>query len=117
VPPYVEPVMHVVIIVPQEYSTVPSMVAQHRGRLLSSEYRDGKQRITARVPHDEVPAFASTLWRETGGRAWTSMVLYGYWPVSQPPPRNPEAGVREPRPKVPVGRSGAIAVPEPDDDL
>ena len=46
------------------------------------------------------------------------MVLYEYWPVLQPPPGEPEAGVREPRPKVPVGRSGAIAVPEPyDDDL
>jgi translation elongation factor EF-G len=110
--------MHVVIIVPQEcHTTVLATVAQHRGRILSSEYRDGKQKISARVPQAEVPAFSSKLWRQTDGRAHTSMVLYEYWPVSQPPQGDPDVGVREPRPKVPVGRSGAIAVPEPDDDL
>jgi hypothetical protein len=45
------------------------------------------------------------------------MVLYEYWPVAGPPPGDPLAGVRVPRPKVPVGRSGAVAVPEPGDDL
>jgi len=52
---------------------------------------------------------------DTSGAARTSMVLYEYWPVLQPPPGDPAAGVREPRPKVPAGRSGAVALPEPDD--
>jgi len=117
-PLYVEPVMHVVVIVPQEGNTaVLATLAQHRGRVVSSEYRDAKQKISARVPQAEVPGFSTKLWRQTDGRAHTSMVLYEYWPVSQPPPGDPAAGVREPRPKVPVGRSGAVALPEPDEDL
>ena len=110
--------MHVVIDLPQECAAaILAKVARHRGRVVSSEYRDGKQLIRARIPQAEVSAFATVLWRETGGRASSSMVLYEHWPVSQPPPGDPAAGVREPRPKVPVGRSGAVAVPEPDPDL
>jgi translation elongation factor EF-G len=116
-PLYVEPVMHVVIVVPQECTTdVLAAVSQHRGRIESSEYRDGTQTVRARVPQAEVAAFSAMLWRRTTGRARTSMVLYEYWPVLQPPPGAPEIGVRQPRPKVPVGRSGAVSVPEPDDD-
>ena len=110
--------MHIVIFLPQECNTaVLAAITRHRGRTLSSEYCGGTQKISARVPQAEVPGLASALWRHTGGRAHTSMVLYEYWPVSQPPPGDPDAGVREPRPRVPVGRSGAVAMPEPDDDL
>jgi translation elongation factor EF-G len=116
-PLHVEPVMHVVIFVPQEFNTaVLAAVFQHRGVVRSSEYADGTHKISARVPQAEVSDFSLTLWRRTDGRARTSMVLYEYWPALQPPPGEPEAGVREPRPKAPAGRSGAIAVPEPDDD-
>jgi translation elongation factor EF-G len=113
--------MRLVIFVPQECTTaVLAAVSKHRGRVQSSEYVDGTQKISARVPHAEVGGFASTLWRQTDGRARTSMVLCESWPALQPPPgepREPAAGVREPRPRVPVGRSGAVAVPEPNDEF
>jgi elongation factor G len=113
---YVEPVMQVVIFVPPDYATaVLAALARHRGLIRSSECREGTQVFRARVPHAEVGGFASTLFRITDGRASTSMVLE-YWPVARPPSGEPEAGVREPRPRLPVLRSGAIAVPEPDDD-
>ena len=109
--------MHVVIFVPPEYATaVLAAVARHRGLVRSSECKEATQTIRARVPQAEVAGFASTLFRQTDGRARSSMVLYEYWPVARPPSGEPEAGVREPRPRVPVLRSGAIAVPEPDDD-
>ena len=109
--------MHVVINAPQEWNTaVLATVAKYRGRLVSTEYREGSVKVSARVPQAEVGAFSTALVRQTDGRASTSMVLYEYWPISEPPPGEPEAGVREPRPKVPVLRSGAVAVPEPDDD-
>ena len=111
----VEPVMHVVIVVPQAFAArVEARVPHHRGLVQSSEHRDGVQTIRARVPEVSVAAFVAELMTETNGTARTSMVLYEYWPVLQPP-ADPAAGVREPRPKVPVGRSGAIAVPEPHD--
>jgi len=112
--------MHVVIFVPPECNTaVLAAVSKHRGRVQSSEYVDGTQKISARVPQAEVGDLSSTLWRQTDGQARTSMVLYEYWPALQPPPGEgePEAGVREPRPRVPAGRSGAVAVPEPDDQF
>jgi len=111
----VEPVMHVVIVVPHVFAArVEARIPHCRGRLQSSEHRDGLQTIRARVPEASVPAFVSALMADTNGTARTSMVLYEYWPVLQPP-GDPAAGVREPRPKIPTGRSGAIAVPEPPD--
>jgi hypothetical protein len=73
------------------------------------------QTIRARVPQADVAAFVSALMADTHGTARTSMVLCEYWPALRPPSGDPTAGVREPRPKVPTGRSGAIAVPEPHD--
>jgi elongation factor G len=114
-PLHVEPVMHVVITAPQEWNTaVLATVAKYRGRLVSTDYREASVKISARIPQAEVGAFSTTLVRQTDGRASTSMVLYEYWPISEPPPGEPEAGVREPRPRVPVLRSGAVAIPEPD---
>jgi translation elongation factor EF-G len=52
----------------------------------------------------------------TRGRGTYSMVLYEYRPAPESPPLDPEAGVREPRPRVPVGRSGAISLAEPEPD-
>lgn len=107
--------MHVVIVVPQEFAALAeARVPHHRGLVQSSEHRDGVQTIRARVPQASVPAFVAALMADTNGTARTSMVLYEYWPVLQEP-GDPTAGVREPRPKVPAGRSGAIAVPEPHD--
>jgi translation elongation factor EF-G len=113
----VEAVMHVVIVVGQEFAArVEARVSGHRGRLVSSEHRDGVQTIRARVPQADVAAFVSDVLADTNGRARTSMVLYEYWPVLQRPPGDPAAAVREPRPKVPVLRGGAVAVPEPEPD-
>ena len=113
----VEPVLNVVIYVSHEFATrVEACVPRHRGRLVSSEVRAGVQTIRARVPQTNVGAFVSALMAATNGTARTSMVLYEYWPLLQPPPGEPTVGVREPRPTVPPGRSGAIAVPEPDDE-
>ena len=109
--------MHVVIVVPQEFAAgVAARVPPHRGRLQSSEYRDGVQTISARVPQGEVAAFVSEVLAYTNHKARTSMTLSEYWPTFERPPGDQTAGVREPRPKRPISRSGAIAVPEPDPD-
>lgn len=111
-----EPVMRVVIFVPQRFAAgAEACVSDHRGLVDSSEHRDGLQTIRARVPHADVAVFVSALLADTDGAARTSMMLSEYWPVLQSPPGDPTTGVREPRPKIPAGRSGAIAVPEPDD--
>ena len=69
--------MHVVIAAPQEWNTaVLATVAEHRGRLVSTDYREGSVKISARVPQAEVGALSTTLFRQTDGRARTSMVLY-----------------------------------------
>ena len=108
--------MHVLVVVSHEFAArVEGRVHQHRGRLHSSEYRDGVQTIRARIPQADVAAFTSALMVDSHGTARTSMVLYEYWPEPQPPSGDPTASVREPRPRVPTPRSGAIAVPEPDD--
>ena len=110
----VEPVMYVVIVVPQDFAArAEARVPDHRGQVHSSEHRDGVQTIRARVPQADVGAFVSALMVDTKGAARTSMVLYEYWPVLEPPPGDPTAGVREPRPKVPIRRTGTIALPEP----
>jgi translation elongation factor EF-G len=115
----VEPVMHVVIVVPHAFAArVEARLPYHRGRVQSSEHRDGVQTIRARVPEANVSALVTALMANTNGTARTSMVLDEYWPVLQPPARgagDPTAGVREPRPRAPTGRSGAVAVPEPQD--
>src|SRR4051794_10475928 len=104
--------MHVVNIVPQEFAaSLDARVLQHRGPLQLSEHRDGVQTIHACAPQAEVAAFVSAVLADTNGRARTSMAVCEYWPVLEPPPGDATAGVREPRPNVPVLRSGAIAVP------
>jgi translation elongation factor EF-G len=112
-----EPVLHVVISVAPEFAAgVEGCVLRRRGRLDSSEHRDGVQTIHARVPHAEVGPFVSALMADTNGSARTSMRLCEYSPTLERPPGDPMSRVREPRPKAPVLRNGAIAVPEPDGD-
>ena len=109
--------MHVVIVVPQEFAArVAARLPLHRGRLQSSEYRDGLQTIRTHVPQAEVAAFVSEVLADTNNQARTSMALSEYWPILERPPGDPMGGVREPHPNVPVPRSGAIAVPEPEPD-
>lgn len=107
--------MRVVIFVPQEFAArLEARVPAHRGQLHSSEHRDGVQTIRAGVPQAEVAAFVSAVLADSNGRARMSMTVNEYWPLLERPPGDPTAGVREPRPNVPVLRSGAIAVPEPE---
>jgi hypothetical protein len=54
---------------------------------------------------------------QTGGLGTFSMVLYEHVPAPEAPPREPEAGVRQPRPTAPRGRSGAISIAEPDPEV
>jgi elongation factor G len=115
----VEPVMHVVVVVPvEDGTTVADCLLRRRGRILSRDQRGDNQMIRARVPQAGMFDFWSDLSGRTGGRGTFSMVLYEYQPVPEAPPNEPEAGVREPRPRAPAGRSGAISVaePEPDDN-
>jgi translation elongation factor EF-G len=95
--------MHVVIFVAQEFAArVEGGVLRHRGRIDSSEHRDGVRTIRARVPEAEVAAFVSALLADTNGRARMSMTLCEYWPVLERLPGGPTAGVREPRPNAPL---------------
>ena len=117
-----EPVMHVVAVVPAEHSArVAEALLRRRGRILSREPGGDTQTIRARVPQADMIDFWSELSDRTGGRGTFSMVAYEYQPVSEAPPPEPEVGVREPRPFGPGGRHGAVSVAEPepesDDDL
>lgn len=113
----VEPVLQVVIFVAPEFAAgVENCVLRYRGRLDSSEHREGMQTIRARVPQAEVGLFVSALMADTNGSARTSMRLCEYWPAFERPPGYPTTGVREPRPKTPVLRNGAVAIPESDGD-
>ena len=77
--------MHVVILVP------PVFAARVEAR--TPRHRG---RVLASEHQDDLPTISARV-------------------PSAPPPGDPTAGVREPRPTVPAGRRGAIAVPEPDE--
>lgn len=110
-----EPVMHVVAVVPVEDGTrVAESLLRRRGRIQSRDHRGDIQIIRARVPQAEMIDFWSDLSERTGGKGTFSMVLYEYQSESETPPPEPDTGVREPRPRVPLGRSGAISLAEPD---
>jgi translation elongation factor EF-G len=110
-------VLQVVIFVAPEFAVgAEACVVRYRGRLDSSEHHEGMRTIHARVPQAEVGSFVSTLMADSNGRARTSMRLCEHWPTPERPPGYPTTGVREPRPKLPLLRSGAIAVPEPTGD-
>ena len=108
--------MHVVTIVPVECGAwVAEGLFRRRGQILSRDHKGDKAIIRARVPQAGMLDFGSELSDRTGGQGTFSMVLYEYTPVPETPPNEPEAGVREPRPRTPRGRTGAIAVAEPRD--
>jgi len=113
-----EPVMHVVAVVPVECGTgVAELLLRRGGHILSRDHKGDKQIIRARVPQAGMIASWSELSDRTGGRGTFSMVLYEYTTAPEAPPNEPEAGVREPRPRAPRGRSGAISVAEPRDPV
>jgi translation elongation factor EF-G len=109
--------MHVVAVVPVECGTwVAEGLLQRRGHILSRDHNGDNQIIRARVPQGGMIDFWSELSDRTGGQGTFSMVLYEYTPVPEStPPNEPEAGVREPRPRPPRGRTGAVSVAEPRD--
>jgi translation elongation factor EF-G len=108
--------MHVVAIVPVECGTwVAEGLLQRRAQILSRDHSGDKQVIRARVPQAGMIDFWSELSDRTGGRGTFSMVLYESAPVLDASPNEPEAGVREPRPRTPHGLTGAISVAEPTD--
>jgi len=111
--------MHVVTVVPVESATWVAEGLFRRGaQILSRDHKGDKEVIRARVPQAGMTDFWPELSDRTGGRGTFSMVLYEYTPAPAAPPappNEPEAGVREPRPRVPLGRTGAIAVAEPRD--
>jgi translation elongation factor EF-G len=113
-----ETVMQVVAVVPVESGTrVAECLLRRRGVILSREHHGDKQTISARVPQAAMLDFWPELSDHTGGLGTFSMVLYQHVPVPEAPPLEPEAGVREPRPSAPPGRSDAIsiAVPRPEE--
>ena len=116
-----EALMHVVVVVPVECGTwVAEGLFQRGGHILSRDHKGDKQIIRARVPQAGMIDFWSELSGRTGGRGTFSMVLYEYAAAPeapQAPPNDPEAGVREPRPRSPRGRTGAISVAEPRDPV
>jgi translation elongation factor EF-G len=110
-----EPVMHVVAVVPAaDGARVAEALLRRRGRILSREPSGEKQIIRARVPLAGMMDFWPELSGLTGGRGTFSMVAYEYHPVREAPPPEPEAGVREPRPARPGGRHGAVSIAEPE---
>jgi translation elongation factor EF-G len=112
-----EPVMYVVAVVPQECAVrLVEDLSRRRGRIQSQEHRDANVTLRARIPLAEMFGFEHALSSFTRGRGTYSMVLYEYCPAPESPPLDPDTGVREPRPKVPVGRSGAISLAEPEPD-
>ena len=110
-----EPVMHVVALVPAENAgAVAACLEQRRGRILSREPSGDNQIIRARVPQAGMMNFWPEMTSRTGGRGTFSMVAYEFQPALDAPPTEPEVGVREPRHSRPGGQHGAISVKEPD---
>jgi elongation factor G len=110
----IEPVMHVEVVVPDEYtSAVLEDLSKRRGGLEWQEARGGTQVIHARVPLSNLLGYATDLRSRTRGRGTYSMRLHRYETVD-PPYGDGDAFVRAPvRPLRPSGNSGA-SVREPD---
>lgn len=113
-PDRLEAMMHVVAFVPVESGTaVAQALVQRHGLILSREHRGDKHVIRARAPEGRMLDFWSELSTLTGGLGTFSMVAFDYRPAADAPPPGPEAGVREPRPCKPGGRTDSIALAEP----
>jgi len=117
-PVLLEPIMHVEVIVPREYTDdVLGGLSSRRVQAQSQEDRGGTQIITARAPLSEMFGYASDLRSRTQGRATWSMHLDGYDRVDRDDTGDADGGARVLAPRTPPQRSrdSAIALPEPDD--
>jgi len=78
-PVLLEPVMHVEVVVPEEYmGEVIGDLNSRRGRVVSIEARVGSQVITATVPLSEMFGYATDLRSLTQGRANYTMHFLRY---------------------------------------
>ena len=81
-PILLEPIMKVVVIVPDEYfGTVQGNLIARRGEIQGFEDRSGLKQITARVPLAEMFGYATDLRSQTQGRGQYVMEPDGYKPV------------------------------------
>ena len=82
VPILLEPIMKVVVIVPDEYfGTVQGNLIARRGEIQGFEDRSGLKQINARVPLAEMFGYATDLRSQTQGRGQYVMEPDGYKPV------------------------------------
>lgn len=78
-PVILEPIMHVEVETPEEYSgDVMGDLTSRRGRILNSEGKVGGQTITAEVPLQTMFGYATTLRSMTKGRASYTMEFKAY---------------------------------------
>ena len=81
-PILLEPIMKVVVIVPDDYfGTVQGNLIARRGEIQGFEDRSGLKQITARVPLAEMFGYATDLRSQTQGRGQYVMEPDGYKPV------------------------------------
>ena len=81
-PILLEPIMKVVVIVPDEYfGTVQGNLIARRGEIQGFEDRSGLKQINARVPLAEMFVYATDLRSQTQGRGQYVMEPDGYKPV------------------------------------
>ena len=81
-PILLEPIMKVVVIVPDEYfGTVQGNLIARRGEIQGFEDRSGLKQINARVPLAEMFGYATDLRSQTQGRGQYVMEPDGYKPV------------------------------------
>jgi elongation factor G len=83
-PVLLEPIMNVIVYVPDQYmGDITGDLNHRRGRILSVEPVDGMQGIKAQVPQAELFKYASELRSMTGGRASFEMDFSHYEQVPQ----------------------------------
>ena len=81
-PIILEPMMKVVVIVPEDYmGDVIGDLNSRRGMIRSFEDRSGAKQINARVPLSEMFGYATDLRSKTQGRGQYTMEPDGYEPV------------------------------------
>jgi elongation factor G len=118
-PVLLEPVMHIEVVVPNEYARdVVINISQRSGRIQALADREGSQAIDARVPLSGMFGYDSDLRMRTRGRATWSMRFGGYQPCPSGPDLEDEDGdarVGAPLKPAPKPRTSAISLPEPED--
>jgi elongation factor G len=119
-PVLLEPVMHVEVVVPREYTAdVVGNLSGRRAQIQSHDHRGDTQVIRAVVPLSEMFGYATDLRSRTQGRATHSLHFDHYQQVRSDPNRHDgdrDSLVGAPLRPVPRSNDSAVALPEPDDD-